>query len=277
VNSICNLATGQDLATVASAAEEKTIKVYDFDAKKELPKSMPVLMPLLGKKIGMTQIFDKEGDVVPVTVVATGPCTVLELKESPSKVKLGFETVKESRMTKPQLGFFKKLNVEPKRIVKEFSSGDNKEYKVGQELKADLFKAGDFVDVTGTSIGKGFQGGMKRWHWSGGPSGHGSMHHRRVGSIGASADPSRTLRGTNMPGRMGGAKTTVQGLRVMGVDLENNAILIKGAVPGHKNAYLIINRSRKKEFRGLDEKKQFVVRKINPMKQSKAKAKGKGK
>jgi len=231
---------------------------------------------LLGKKLGMTQIFDKDGSVVPVSVIEAGPCTVLELKESPYKIKLGFGLAKESRINKAQLGFFKKIGVAPARIVKEFFSTDNKDYKVGQEVKVDCFKPGDFVDVSGTSIGKGFQGGMKRWHWSGGPAGHGSMHHRRVGSIGASADPSRTLRGTNMPGQMGNKKATVQGLQVMDVDTENNTILIKGAVPGHQNSILAINRSQKKEFKSLDEKKAFVMHKVNPMKQSKAKTKAKG-
>lgn len=230
---------------------------------------------LLGKKLGMTQIFDEDGTVVPVTVVEAGPCTVLELKESPNKIKLGFGLIKESRVDKARLGFFKKINVSPVRIVKEFFSTDNKDYKVGQEVKVDCFKPGEYVDVTGTSVGKGFQGGMKRWHWKGGPAGHGSMHHRRVGSIGASADPSRTLRGTNMPGQMGDKRATVQGLRVMDVDTENNTILIKGAVPGHQNSILMINRSQKKKFKPLDEKQKFVVRKVNPMKQSKAKAKGK--
>ncbi len=231
---------------------------------------------LLGKKLGMTQIFDEDGTVVPVTVVEAGPCTVLELKESPNKIKLGFGSIKESRVNKAQLGFFKKISVSPVRIVKEFFSTDNKDYKVGQEVKVDCFKPGEYVDVTGTSVGKGFQGGMKRWHWKGGPAGHGSMHHRRVGSIGASADPSRTLRGTNMPGQMGDKRATVQGLRVMDVDTENNTILIKGAVPGHQNSILMINRSQKKKFKPLDEKQKFVIRKVNPMKQSKSKAKGKG-
>ena len=232
---------------------------------------------LLGKKLGMTQIFDAEGNLIPVTVVEAGPCTVLELKESPVKIKLGFEPVKESRVSKAQLGFFKKIGVDPSRFVKEFNSTDNAEYKIGQQLKADLFKPGDYVDVTGTSIGKGFQGGMKLWHWMGGPAGHGSMHHRRVGSIGASADPSRTLRGTNMPGHMGCKRITVQGLRVMDVNAENNTILLKGAVPGYQNTLLTINRSQKKAFKSLDEKKPVIAHKVNPMKQSKAKAKGKGK
>ena len=232
---------------------------------------------LLGKKLGMTQIFDKDGDVIPVTVVAAGPCTVLELKDSPFKVKVGFEEVKESRVNKPMLGFFKKVGASPSRLIKEFESTDNKDYKVGQELKADVFKPGDYVDVTGTSLGKGFQGGMKRWNWSGGPAAHGSMHHRRIGSIGASADPSRTLRGTNMPGHMGDRRVTAQGLRVMEVDVEKNIILLKGTVPGYKKAYVVINRSKKKAFRPLQEERKAVAHKVNPMKQSKAKATGKGK
>ena len=230
---------------------------------------------LLGRKLGMTQMFDKEGNIIPVTVVEIGPCTVLELKESPMKVKIGFKDVKESKLKKPELGFFKKIGVDPKRYIQEFKSTDNKEYSVGQEIKADFFKPGDYVDVVGISIGKGFQGGMKRWHWSGGPAGHGSMHHRRVGSIGASADPSRVLRGMNMPGRMGGKRATVQGLRVLEVDVENNTVLINGAVTGHQNSLITVNRSEKKAFRSLDEKKAVIKHKINPMKQSKAKAKGK--
>ncbi len=232
---------------------------------------------LLGRKLGMTQIFDKDGDVIPVTVVEAGPCTVLGLQESPLKVKLGFDQVKESKVNTPMLGFFKKAGVAPVRVIREFESTDNKDYKVGQELKADIFKPGEFVNVVGTSIGKGFQGGMKRWHWMGGPAAHGSMHHRRVGSIGASADPSRTLRGTNMPGHMGARKITAQSLRVMGVDAQKSTLLLKGVVPGHKNAYVEIYRSKKKAFRPLDEERKTVVRKVNPMKQSKAKATGKGK
>ena len=230
---------------------------------------------ILGKKLGMTQIFDKDGNAIPVTVVEAGPCTVLELKESPRKVKLGFLEVKETRINKPQAGFFKKLGVQPKKFIREFESSDNKDFKIGQELKADIFRAGDYVDVSGISIGKGFQGGMKRWNWSGGGAAHGSMHHRRVGSIGSSADPSRTFRGKHMPGHMGNVRVTAEGLRVMDVDRENSLIVIKGAVPGAKNTLVEINRSNKRAFKSLDEKKAVHVGKVNPMKASKAKAKGK--
>ncbi len=232
---------------------------------------------LVAKKIGMTQIFDKEGNIIPVTALEVGPCVILELKESPLKAKLGFETTKESKLKKPQIGFFKKIKVNPMRIIKEVPSADNSDLKVGQELKADLFRPGDYVDVRGTSVGKGFQGGMKRWHWSGGPKGHGSMHHRRVGSIGASADPSRTFRGTHMPGHMGNQTVTVQNLRVMAVDSENNLVLVQGCVPGHRYAYLTIRISKKKKFKSLDEKAVVHKKSRNPLKQSKTKARGKGK
>ncbi len=231
---------------------------------------------LIGRKIGMTQIFDKEGNVMPVTVVQAGPCPVLELKDSPFKIKLGFDEVKESRTIKARLGFFKKINVAPVRIIREFESSDNKDYKVGQVLKADIFKAGDFINVTGTSIGKGFQGGMKRWGWAGGGATHGSMHHRRIGAVSSGTDPSRVFKGHHMPGHMGAERVTTGGLRVMGVDVDKNIILVKGSVPGHKNSVIYINRSNKKAFKSLDEQKVVVVHKRNPMKQSKAKAAGKG-
>ena len=232
---------------------------------------------LIGKKMGMTQIFNSDGNVVPVTAVETGPCFVLKTIDQPLKVMLGFGPVKESRINKPKLGFFKKIGVTPLKVIKEFRSSDNKDYKVGQEIKADFFKTGDAVDVTGTSIGKGFQGGMKRWNWSGGPAGHGSMHHRRVGSISSSSDPSRVYVGAHMPGHMGNATVTVQGLRVMAVDLENNMILLKGAVPGHDNGIVTIQKSRKKAWKDFEEVKVVVEKKKNPLKQSKAAAGKKGK
>lgn len=224
---------------------------------------------LIGKKLGMTQIFDREGNVVPITVVEVGPCVVLDLKDNPKKVKLGYGDVKESRLNKAMLGFYKKIGVTPRRMMKEFASTNNADYKIGQEIKADFFKAGDYVDVTGTSIGKGFQGGMKLHNWRGGKATHGSMHHRRVGSIGSSAFPSRPFTGRTMPAHMGVDKVTQQGLRVMGVDADKNLLLLKGAVPGHERGTIIINRSYKKAFKALDEQKVTVAKKVNPMKQSK--------
>ncbi len=233
---------------------------------------------LLGKKLGMTQIFDQDGNLIPVTVIEAGPCYVLSLINSPHlKVKLGYKTVKESRLRKPELGFFKKVGVNPLRIIKEFESTDNKDYKVGQEIKLDIFKSGDFVNITGITIGKGFQGGVKRWNWAGGPGSHGSMQHRQVGSIGSTTDPGRTLVGHHMPGHMGAEKNTVENLRVMQVDTENGVLLVKGAVPGHKNCYLTINRSHKRVYQSLEVKKAVHAVKRNPMKVSKAKAIGKAK
>jgi large subunit ribosomal protein L3 len=230
---------------------------------------------LLGRKIGMTQIFDRDGNVVSVTALEVGPCYVLGLKDKPAKVVLGYDEVKESKCGKPRLGFCKKAKAPALRTVQEFKASDISGYQVGQQLKADIFRTGEYVHVVGTSIGKGFQGGIKRWNWHGGDSGHGSMHHRRIGSNGANTYPGRVLRGKNMPGHMGDAKVTVQNLRVMQVDAENNMILVKGAVPGCKNGLLTIAKSIKKAYRSLEEKTEVVIHKRNPMKQAKAAAKGK--
>jgi large subunit ribosomal protein L3 len=199
---------------------------------------------LLGKKIGMTQVFTGDGKLVSVTAIETGPCPVLAIK--PKSIQIGFGPIKEKRTKKPILGYFKKLNISPLRLIKEVSREIGKEYKVGEELNVDLFKAGDFVDITGTSIGKGFQGGMKRWHWKGGPASHGSTSHRRVGSIGSSTTPGRVFKGHHMPGHMGAAQVTLQNLRIVKVDVQKNLLLVKGAVPGHKNSYLIIKKAKKK-------------------------------
>lgn len=199
---------------------------------------------LLGKKIGMTQIFSDDGKLVNVTAIEAGPCCILNIKEK--SIQLGFDNVKEKDLKKPELGYFKKLNIAPRKIIREVSKDPQAEYKVGQELKVDLFKTGDFVDVTGTSIGKGFAGGIKRWHWHGGPKTHGSMSHRRIGSIGASTSPGRVWKGQPLPGHMGCVRVTTQNLKVIKVDAENNLLLIKGAVPGHKNSYLLIRKAKKK-------------------------------
>jgi large subunit ribosomal protein L3 len=199
---------------------------------------------ILGKKIGMTQVFSAEGNQLAVTAIEAGPCPVLAVTEK--SVQLGFGAVKESRIKKSSAGIFKKLNIAPKKIIRNVPRDAGKEYKVGEELKSDIFKAGDFVDVIGISKGKGFQGGMKRWHWKGGPATHGSTSHRRVGSIGSTTTPGRVWRGHHMPGHMGDKRVTVQNLRVVKVDPENNLLLVKGAVPGAKNAYLIIRKAKKK-------------------------------
>jgi len=202
---------------------------------------------LLGKKIGMTQVFNSTGRLVPVTAIEAGPCFVLEIKETPlPKLKLGFDPKKESRTRNSELGFFKKIKVAPLRFVREFPLGEFREYKVGQEIKADIFKEGDYVNVTGTSIGKGFQGGVKRWGWKGGDRAHGATSHRRAGSIGSTTTPGRTIRGHHMPGHMGDDRVTVKNLKIIKVDAVNNLLLVKGAIPGFKSNFVIVNKSLKK-------------------------------
>jgi large subunit ribosomal protein L3 len=202
---------------------------------------------ILGRKLGMTQVFSEAGELLAVTAVEAGPCAVLAVKEK--SVQLGFDNVAERRLRKPQAGMFKKLNAAPKKIIREFSKDPAKEYKIGEEIKADLFKPGDFVDVSGISIGKGFQGGMKRWHWKGGPMTHGSMSHRRMGSTGSTTTPGRVWKGHHQAGHMGNARVTVQNLRVVAADAEKNLLLIGGAVPGHKNGYLAVTRAKKRKAR----------------------------
>jgi len=207
-----------------------------------------MLNAILGRKIGMTQIFDDNGVATPVTAISVGPCVVLGLTEK--NICLGYEDVEEKDIKKPQLGMFKKINISPKRIIREVrNSFQDKEIKIGDQVRVDIFKKGDFVDVVGVSIGKGFQGGMKRWNWSGTPKSHGSTSHRRAGSIGSSADPSRVFRGHHMPGHMGNKRTTVQNIKVMRIDVQNNLMLIKGQAPGHKDNLLVIGRAKKKQIK----------------------------
>lgn len=200
---------------------------------------------ILGEKIGMTQIFNEDGTIIPVTAIKAGPCTVIqnktEEKDGYNAIKVGFTDKKETRMNKPDLGQFKKANVSAKRYVREFRLNDSEKYQVGQEIKAsDMFKPGDRVDITGVSKGKGFQGAVKRWGQARGPMGHGSMYHRRPGSMGAGSNPSRVFKGKKLPGHMGAVRVTVQNLDVVRIDDQNNIMLVKGAVPGPKGGLLII-------------------------------------
>jgi len=209
------------------------------------------MLAILGKKIGMTQFITPEGNMIPVTVLEAGPCLVTDVKSQDKHgykaIQLGYgDNVKENRISKALKTSFAKKNLKLKKHLREVRLDDKESYELGQELKADVFKAGDLVDVQGRSIGKGFAGGVKRWHWRGGMGSHGSMHHRRIGSIGASSFPSRTWPGHHMPGRMGGALTTVQNLEVVKVDAAANMILVKGAVPGSDNGLLYIRRSLKR-------------------------------
>lgn len=198
---------------------------------------------IIGKKIGMTQIYDDTGRLTPVTVIEAGPCPIVSVKEK--NIQIGFDAVKEKSLSRPVLGIYKKAGVSPRRILREVPRTANLEYKTGYELKVDMFAPGEKVDVIGTSIGKGFQGGMKRWHWHGGPKTHGSTSHRRAGSIGSSTTPGRVWKGHHMPGHMGDARVTVSGLRVVKVDPENNLLAVMGAVAGYKNNYLIIRKTTK--------------------------------
>ncbi|MFA4993242.1 MAG: 50S ribosomal protein L3 [Candidatus Omnitrophota bacterium] len=211
------------------------------------------MIGLIGKKIGMTQVFAANNSQVGVTAIQAGPCPVLMVKDK--NIQLGFDAVSEKSLKKPQSAFFKKLNISPRKVIKDLSKEANVEYKVGDELKVDLFAEGDFVDVCGISLGKGFQGGMKRWHWKGGPRTHGSTSHRRVGSIGSTTTPGRVWKGHHMPGHMGTAKVTIQNLKVIRVDLANNILLVEGGVPGFKNGYLVITKAKKKAFKKVTVKK----------------------
>ncbi|OGW75164.1 MAG: 50S ribosomal protein L3 [Omnitrophica bacterium RBG_13_46_9] len=204
---------------------------------------------IIGKKVGMTNIFNREGHVVPVTVIEAGPCVVLGTKTNEKdgyfSVLLGFGDIKMSKVKKPQLKMFEKLNIPPKKVIKEIRTLNPSSYNIGDKVDVKIFKIGDYVDVSGVSIGKGFQGGIKRWHWRGGESGHGSMFHRAPGSIGASSFPSRVFKGHHLPGHMGNVKRTIQNLEVMAVDEEKNLLIVKGGVPGHKSGILIVRNAKK--------------------------------
>jgi large subunit ribosomal protein L3 len=205
---------------------------------------------IIGRKLGMTQIFSVDGTAVPVTVIEAGPCVVIRKKteetDGYSAIQLGFLRKKQKNTTKPLQGHFKKVDKGFFRVLQEFKTPSADDYEVGQEVRADLFKVGEFVDVVGTSKGRGFAGGVKRHGWSGGKASHGSMFHRAPGSIGASAYPSRVFKGKRLPGHMGDDRKTIQNLIIVGVRPEMNVILIKGAVPGSKNGVVLIKNSVKK-------------------------------
>jgi large subunit ribosomal protein L3 len=204
---------------------------------------------ILTTKVGMTQIFNEDGVLTPVTVLQAGPCVVTQVKteenDGYSAVQVGFADKKEKGINKPQKGHFDKAGVAPKRFVREFRFENAEEYTVGQEIKADIFAAGEKVDATAISKGKGFQGAIKRHGQSRGPMAHGSKYHRHAGSNGACSDPSKVFKGKRMPGQMGGKKITVQNLEIVKVDVENNLLLVKGAVPGPKKSMVTIKETVK--------------------------------
>lgn len=204
---------------------------------------------ILGKKLGMTQVFTAEGNVVPVTVIEAGPCVVLQKKDLENDgyeaVQIGFADKKTSRSNKPEAGHAKKADTAPKRYIRELRGVDLANYEVGQVLKADVFAEGQFVDVSGVSKGKGFAGSIKRWGQSRGPMSHGSRYHRRPGSMG-SIQANRVPKGKRLPGHMGHDSITVQNLEIVRVDAERNVLLVKGSIPGPKNGFVKVRESVKK-------------------------------
>ena len=204
---------------------------------------------ILATKVGMTQIFNEDGKLIPVTVLQAGPCVVTQVKtvdnDGYNAVQVGYGDIREVLVNKPRKGHFAKAGVANKRFLKEFKFENATDYAVGQEIKADIFSAGDKIDATGTSKGKGFQGAIKRHGLSRGPMAHGSKFHRHAGSNGAATTPGRVFKGKHMPGHMGNVRVTVQNLEVVKVDVDNNVILVKGAVPGPKKAMIMLKETVK--------------------------------
>ena len=204
---------------------------------------------ILATKVGMTQIFNENGELVPVTVLQAGPCVVTQVKtvenDGYSAVQVGFGDKREKLVNKPMKGQFDKAGVSYKRFLKEFKFEDAESYELGQEIKADIFAAGDKIDATAISKGKGFQGAIKRHNQSRGPMAHGSKYHRHAGSNGACSDPSKVFKGKKMPGHMGHKRITIQNLEVVRVDAENNLLLVKGSVPGPKKSLVTIKETVK--------------------------------
>ena len=204
-------------------------------------------LAILGRKVGMMRLFDQGGSAVPVTVIEAGPCLVIQRKtrekDGYDAIQLGFGAKKASRVIKPMAGHFKKAGVKPVKHLKEVRlDGEAGDYKPGQEIKVDIFNEGELVDVVGTSMGKGFAGVVKRWNFRRGPMAHGSMYHRRTGSLGAT-DPARVFKGRKLPGRLGHERVTIRNLKVVKVDPERNLLCVKGSVPGVKGSLLFIRKS----------------------------------
>lgn len=197
---------------------------------------------MIGRKIGMGQMFDIKGRAVGVTIIEAGPCTVIG-KKGDSRVQLGFEPAKENRVSKPLMGQFRKAGVPPFKVLREFEVEEPGAVEVGQEIRADIFSPGEKVKVVGTSKGKGFAGVMKRWHFGGGKDTHGSRSHRIPGSVGQCAYPGRVFKGKKLPGRMGGVRVTAPRVEVLEVRADQNLILLKGPIPGSRGAIVFIRKS----------------------------------
>jgi len=204
---------------------------------------------ILARKVGMTQIFNEDGRLIPVTVLQAGPCVVTQIKteenDGYNAVQVGYGEIRDVLVNKPKKGHFAKAGVANKRFIREFKFDNATDYELGQEIKADIFEEGDKVDVTATSKGKGYQGVIKRHNFGRGPQSHGSKHHRHHGSSGASATPSKVAKGKKMAGQMGNERVTIQNLEIVKVDVENNLILVKGSVPGPKKALVTLKETVK--------------------------------
>ena len=204
---------------------------------------------IIGRKIGMTQIFDEKGNVIPVTVIEAGPCVVAQVKtvetDGYNAIQLGFGDVKDKHINKPEAGHFAKAKLANKKHLREFRLDSIEGIKVGDEVKADVFEAGEKIDVQGTSKGKGFQGVIKRHGQHRGPMGHGSMYHRRPGSMGSTTTPGRVFKGKKLPGHMGSQTSTILNLDVVKVDTDKNVILVKGSIPGAKKSIVRVRKSVK--------------------------------
>ena len=237
------------------------------------------MQAILGMKIGMTQVINAQGVLIPATALEAGPCIVTDVK-TPEKhgykaIQIGYnDNVKAKNVAKSYTTNLSKKKLPLKKWLREVRLTPQENFEVGQEIKADIFKPGDLLDIQGRSIGKGFAGGMKRHHWRGGPGSHGSMFHRRIGSAGASSFPSRTWPGQTMPGHLGDVLKTVQNLEVLRVDADKNLILVKGSVPGGDNALLYIRRSLKQPM-GVKAKVAPKAQSKDPLKASKKAAAGK--
>lgn len=204
---------------------------------------------IVGRKIGMSQVFSEDGKVIPVTVIEAGPCPVVQKKtvekDGYEALQVAFGTINSKNVNKAITGIYKKAGVEPMRVLREFKFDNCADYAVGQVIKADIFAEGDRVDISGTSKGKGFSGTIKRWNFHIGPMAHGSGYHRGVGSMGSCSSPSRVFKNKKMPGHYGNKKSTMQNLTVVRVDAERNFILVKGAVPGPKGGIVVVKQSCK--------------------------------
>ena len=204
---------------------------------------------IIGRKIGMTQIFDEKGNVIPVTVIEAGPCIVAQVKtvetDGYNAVQLGFGEVKDKHINKPEKGHFAKAGLANKKHLREFRLDSVEGIKVGDEVKADVFEAGEKIDVQGISKGKGFQGNIKRHGQHRGPMAHGSMYHRRPGSMGATSTPGRVFKGKKLPGHMGNVVSSILNLEVVKVDTDKNVLLVKGSIPGAKKAIVRVKKSVK--------------------------------